>query len=193
MRKGPTRTVKYKSSAAKALLSVVREASVVLSGDQKRELWARLWPAPLHNVLTGHAGDKTYITLHESGFLCMAHAYLAGCAGDDQVLATIVHGITRQSGAEVRVAAITALEGLMRQKPAAAWSAEDIQTVTNLILFCLADKFVSTRERVAAIILSASFDSFPPLSANLASDLDKVTAHQESRSAIDKLRKRNQE
>ena len=189
VRKGATRPAKYKSSAAKAMLSVVREASLVLTTDRKCDMWLRLWPSPLQSLLLGHGGDKDYLALHEAGFFAIAHAFMDDTK-EEGVLDTIMHGIARQSASEVRVAAISALAKLIVEKKAVAWTEAQVHTVTGLILFCLADKFVAVRERISALILSQSFEVFPPLTGALMADIGKVTAHQESRSAIEKLKVR---
>jgi hypothetical protein len=50
VKKGPTRSQKYKASAAKALGSVVRETSALLSPESKEKLWNGLWPSPLQGI-----------------------------------------------------------------------------------------------------------------------------------------------
>ncbi len=49
-KKGPTRSQKYKSHAAKALCSIVRETSTILTPAAKEQLWKGLWPVPLEGL-----------------------------------------------------------------------------------------------------------------------------------------------
>ena len=100
------------------------------------------------------------------------------------VLKTIIHGITGQSAWEVRVSALAALETMLRVRT--EWTPMDLEFGANLLLFCLADKFVAVRERCATIICSVPF---PPGMRACITDakLAMCTQHQETKRAFDFL------
>jgi hypothetical protein len=186
-KKGPTRTVKYKTTAAKSLCSVVRESSQYLSDEKRAELWKGIWPSPLQTMLLHKGGDKALILLHETGFLALSYAFHS-CL-EENVLSTIVHGITKQSAYEVRVASVCAMDKMIQDKDPQSWSEGDFFLLKNLIFFCLADKFVAVRERTSALVLSAAFDKLPSFGV-IASELAKINSHQETKNALSKLEKR---
>jgi hypothetical protein len=132
-------------------------------------------------LLLGHTNDKLYISLHELGFAILAYG-IVGNAPD--VLRTIVHGITGQSAWEVRVSALAALESVLKVRT--DWNPADLELGANLLLFCLADKFVAVRERSATIICSV------PLPQGMRACITDAkialcTPHQETKRAFEFL------
>jgi hypothetical protein len=188
VKKGPTRSAKYKATAAKSLASVVRETSALLEPASRALLWKGLWPSPMRSLLIGHVNDKAYVMLHDLGFAILSYALPSD---DEGVLETIAHGIKGQSAWEVRVSALNALASLLAVK--SEWSGTQLEELSNLLLFCLGDKFVAVRERCASLICSDAFAKLPPALREHLTDakLAGITQHQESKRAFNLLLKKD--
>ncbi len=181
VKKGPTRSAKYKGTAAKALCSVVRETVTVLHPESRQRLWKGLWPSPLRSLLMGHVNDKAYIALHDVAFAIVSYGVVSDVEG---VLETISHGIKGQSAWEVRVSALNALASLVAIK--SSWSDAELAELSELLLFCLSDKFVAVRERCASLICSDAFAKLPAALRQHLTDakLAVITQHQETKRAF---------
>lgn len=188
-KKGPTYTVKYRTTASKSLLSVTRETIAVLAPSQREALWKLIWPV-LQKEVTGHLGDKQWTSLVETLFLVIACGYTSLPDLDGSVLLLLEQGITRQQFVEVRTASLSALQAVVKVKM--VWSAQEAACALEWTLFCLADKFAVVRGGACTSIGTEEFARAMRVLENKDVWLQRVSKmddHPETRAAIEKLKK----